>query len=32
MLTRRRNLAIAALAALVLVDLLDPIETILWPG
>jgi hypothetical protein len=31
MLTRRRNVAIAALAVLVVIDLIDPIETILWP-
>ena len=31
MLTRRRNIAIAALAVLVVIDLLDPIESLLWP-
>jgi hypothetical protein len=31
MLTRRRKVAIAALALLVVCDLLDPIESILWP-
>jgi len=31
-LTKRRDVAIACLALLVLVDLLDPIETIIWPG
>ena len=31
MLTRRRNVAIAALAVLVVTDLLDPIESLLWP-
>ena len=31
-LTRRRGIAIAALTVLVVTDLLDPIESILWPG
>ncbi len=31
MLTRRRNVAVAALAVLVVTDLLDPIESLLWP-
>ena len=31
MLTRRRNLAVAALAVLVVTDLLDPVEYLLWP-
>ena len=31
MLTRRRNVAIAAMALLVVIDLLDPIESLLWP-
>jgi len=31
MLTRRRDVAIAALAVLVVTDLLDPIESLLWP-
>ncbi len=32
MLTRRREVAIAFLAVLVVIDLLDPIETLLFPG
>jgi hypothetical protein len=31
MLARRRSFAIGALAVLVVIDLLDPIESILWP-
>jgi hypothetical protein len=31
MLTRRRGVAIAALAVLVVTDLLDPVESLLWP-
>lgn len=31
-LTRRRKFAVGCLALLVMVDLLDPIESILWPG
>ena len=30
MLTRRRNVAIAALAVLVVIDLLDPVEGLIW--
>jgi len=30
MLTRRRNIAIAALAVLVVIDLLDPVEGLIW--
>jgi len=32
MITRRRGIAIAALAVLVVVDLMDPIEGMIWPG
>jgi hypothetical protein len=31
-LTRRRQLAVACLAVLVVIDLFDPIATLLWPG
>jgi hypothetical protein len=32
MLTKRREVATACLALLVVVDLLDPIGTLFWPG
>jgi hypothetical protein len=32
MLTRRRGLAVGCLALLVVLDLLDPVGTLLWPG
>ena len=32
MLTKRREVAIACLAVMVAIDLLDPVETLLWPN